>query len=50
MFVGIDGAGFYHYEVVKEEDFPLMRSLFLGFVDVSHFKQTTAADKSSVGD
>lgn len=40
----------YHNEIIEEEDFSLVRRLFLGLVDISHLKQSTAAHQSSVRD
>lgn len=38
----------HHNQIVEEEDFSLMCRLFLGLVDICHFKQPTAAHQSSV--
>lgn len=40
----------YHNEIIEEEDFSLVCCLFLGFVDISHLKQSTAAHQSSMRD
>ena len=40
----------YHNQVIKEEDFSLVRCLFLGLVDVRHLEESTAANQSSVRD
>jgi len=40
----------HHNEIVEEEDFSLVCCLFLGLVDISHLKKSTAAHQSSMGD
>lgn len=40
----------HHDEIVEEEDFSLVRRLFLGLVDVRHLKEPTAAHQPPVGD
>ena len=40
----------YHNEIIEQEDFSLVRGLFLGLVDVCHLKKSTTAHQSSVRD
>lgn len=40
----------YHNEIIEKEDFSLVCCLFLGLVDIRHFKKSTAAHQSSVRD
>lgn len=40
----------HHNEIIEEEDFSLVRCLFLGLVDVCHLEEPTAAHQPPVGD